>query len=267
MKSGPLVVLLLIVVGVQALILGGQHWRPWQQQAAPTKSSAVKAVMIERVQGSDLKRLTLTAKAAERLDIQTAKVSDQLIVRKRIVPGEVSALPVAPVVTVGVASTGAAVPSGTLVRVPITSDMSTVARDQPVMVLTTSHNAGMAGLQAKAIALPIGVRSDEATKSLYYAVDGSGQTLVAGQRVRVAFALAGSETPRKVIPYAAVLYDATGVAWVYTNPEPLVFVRHRISVDFVEADQVVLLDGPPNGASVVTVGAIELWGSEFFVGH
>ena len=56
-------------------------------------------------------------------------------------------------------------------------------------------------------------------------------------------------------------------ARVGTNPEPLVFVRHRINVDFVEGDQAALLDGPPTGTSVVTVGAVELYGSEFFVGH
>jgi hypothetical protein len=72
---------------------------------------------------------------------------------------------------------------------------------------------------------------------------------------------------RKVVPYAAVLYDARGETWVYTNPEPLVFVRHAIHVEYIRGDQAVLSQGPPVGATVVTVGAAELFGAEFEIGH
>ena len=67
---------------------------------------------------------------------------------------------------------------------------------------------------------------------------------------------------RKVIPYAAVLYDTEGNTWTYSSPEPLVFVRHRIVVDRIEGEMAVLSDGPAAGTSVVTVGAQELYGSE-----
>ncbi len=72
---------------------------------------------------------------------------------------------------------------------------------------------------------------------------------------------------RRVVPASAVLYDAQGDTWVYTNPEPLVFVRERVTVDYIEGDQAVLTDGPPAGTPVVTVGAAELYGTEFGVGH
>lgn len=72
---------------------------------------------------------------------------------------------------------------------------------------------------------------------------------------------------RKVVPYAAVLYDARGETWVYTNPEPLVFIRHAIHVDYIRGDRAVLSQGPPTGAAVVTVGAAELFGAEFEIGH
>jgi hypothetical protein len=71
---------------------------------------------------------------------------------------------------------------------------------------------------------------------------------------------------RKLVPHAAVLYDPKGNTWVYTNPEPLVFVRHPISVDYIDADLAVLSDGPPPGAKVVTVGVAELFGTEFEIG-
>lgn len=69
-------------------------------------------------------------------------------------------------------------------------------------------------------------------------------------------------TLRKVIPYAAILYDAEGQAWTYTNPEPLTFVRARVTVESVTGDLAVLSTGPNVGETVVTVGAAELYGSE-----
>jgi hypothetical protein len=72
---------------------------------------------------------------------------------------------------------------------------------------------------------------------------------------------------RKVVPYAAVLYDAHGDTWVYTSPEPLVFVRHAIHVEYISGDRAVLSQGPPAGTAVVTVGAAELFGAEFEIGH
>lgn len=74
-------------------------------------------------------------------------------------------------------------------------------------------------------------------------------------------------TQRKVVPYAAVLYDAQGDTWVYTSPEPHVFVRHAVSIDYIDGDLAVLSDGPPTGTEVVTVGAAELFGTEFEIGH
>ena len=67
---------------------------------------------------------------------------------------------------------------------------------------------------------------------------------------------------RRVMPYAAVLYDTDGVTWIYTNPKPLVFMRHRVVIDYIDGETVVLSDGPPSGTALVTVGAEELYGSE-----
>src|SRR5438046_3940890 len=41
---------------------------------------------------------------------------------------------------------------------------------------------------------------------------------------------ARGDVARKVVPTSAVLYDAKGKTWVYTNPEGLVFVRHAIRI-------------------------------------
>jgi hypothetical protein len=78
---------------------------------------------------------------------------------------------------------------------------------------------------------------------------------------------AGTSTLQKVIPYSAVLYDSQSNAWVYTNPQPLVYVRQGITIDYFDGDRAVVSEGPTTGTAVVTVGAAELFGTEFEVGH
>jgi hypothetical protein len=73
-------------------------------------------------------------------------------------------------------------------------------------------------------------------------------------------------TLRTVIPYSAVIYDPRGDTWAYTNPEPFVYIRHHITVDFVDGQFAVLGESPPLGTQVVTAGAAELYGAEFGVG-
>jgi hypothetical protein len=70
---------------------------------------------------------------------------------------------------------------------------------------------------------------------------------------------------KTVISYAAILYDASGDTWAYISREPLVFVREQVSVESIDGDRVILTRGPAAGTSVVTVGATELYGTEFGV--
>lgn len=86
------------------------------------------------------------------------------------------------------------------------------------------------------------------------------------ETVRVRSMNAGSRS-RAVVPYASVLYDANGLTWVYTSPESLRFVRQQIQVDYIDGDDAVLTSGPPAGTAVVTVGALQLFGAEFEIGH
>lgn len=132
------------------------------------KTAHGKPAHVERVEGSELSRVTLTPKAAERLDIKTASVSEVAV-------------------------------------------------------------AASAARQA-------------------------GMNTTGGQQ-------------HLVVPYAAVLYDPQGTTWVYTSPAPLVFVRHRIKVDYIVGDLAVLSEGPPVGTTVVTTGGAELFGAEFEIGH
>jgi hypothetical protein len=67
---------------------------------------------------------------------------------------------------------------------------------------------------------------------------------------------------RIIVPYAAVIYDLHGETWLYTNPEPLTFVREIIIIDSIEGDKAILIEGPSLGTEVVTVGVAELFGAE-----
>jgi hypothetical protein len=69
-----------------------------------------------------------------------------------------------------------------------------------------------------------------------------------------------------VLPYAAILYGLNGETWAYTSPDTLTFVRSPITVDYIEGDNVVLVDGPPVGTDVVTVGVAELFGTDTGIG-
>jgi hypothetical protein len=73
---------------------------------------------------------------------------------------------------------------------------------------------------------------------------------------------------RKVaVPYASVIYDTDGNAWVYANPEGLVFERVAITVDSIEGEFAYVSEGPEVGTMVVTVGGAMLYGTEVGVGH
>jgi hypothetical protein len=73
--------------------------------------------------------------------------------------------------------------------------------------------------------------------------------------------------PRAVVPVAALLYDPQGGTWTYTQAEARTFVRHAVKVERMTRDEAVLLEGPPVGTPVVTVGVAELLGVEYEVGH
>jgi hypothetical protein len=70
-----------------------------------------------------------------------------------------------------------------------------------------------------------------------------------------------------LLPYAALLYDASGKTWVYTNPAPRVYQRAPITVTKVEGGVVTAAAGPAAGTTIVTVGAPELFGAEFDTAH
>ena len=77
----------------------------------------------------------------------------------------------------------------------------------------------------------------------------------------------GLVNAQTTVPYSAIIYDAHGKAWVYTETEPLTFVREPVEVLRIVGSRAVLAEGPAAGTRVVRVGAAELYGAELGVDH
>ena len=78
--------------------------------------------------------------------------------------------------------------------------------------------------------------------------------------------VASLPTGRESVPYSAVIYDAEGHSWVFTNHEALSYIKAPITIDRIDGDRAILAEGPPVGTAVVSQGAEELFGVEDGIG-
>lgn len=69
-----------------------------------------------------------------------------------------------------------------------------------------------------------------------------------------------------IMPYSALIYDLNGQTWAYTSPEPYVYLREAVTVEYIEGDEVFLSEGLEVGTTVVSVAAAELYGTETGIG-
>jgi hypothetical protein len=91
-------------------------------------------------------------------------------------------------------------------------------------------------------------------------------TAEGAKRTGLQTAQVNSRAGARVVPYRALLYDAEGRTYVYTSPRPLTFLRQEVTVERIDAGRVYLSDGPRAGTEVVTVGAVEVYGTELEIG-
>ncbi len=221
--------------------------------------------VVEPIAETGLNRVTLTERAAQRLGIQTVALTEEIVTRELMVSGMVEK------------AQAAADAQGLIrVRVPLTAgDMAKVAQGQPARIVTMDdddEDDDDEELEADVLdADDIGDVEDDDdgasnASTLYYQVKAANHNLTPGQGVRVKLSVAGSGDRRLVVPYSALIYDLNGDTWIYISPEPLVFTRHPVTVEYVEGDLAVLLDGPPVGTMVATVGVPELYGADTGIG-
>ena len=91
-------------------------------------------------------------------------------------------------------------------------------------------------------------------------------TADAAQRLDVQTAPVTVVGDRSMVPISAVIIDAEGRRWVYTNPEPQVYLRAELGDVLDEGAESFFDTGPEPGTAVVTVGVPELYGTEFGIG-
>ncbi len=232
-----------------------------------TTKEKVQPSRLEPIEGTNLSRVLLTEKAAERLGIQTAPVREEQILQKLTIGGQViAASDSSGTISASDASVVTAGKKGAvMMRVLLNeNDLNKVDRSQPALVRPLDDGEDFDRETEGWMAEPDEGPADDNPEedALYYVVDDAKHGLAPGQGVMVELTLSGDATQRGVIPYAAVLYDPQGKTWTYTNPGPLTFVREPITVDRIEGDKAFLSDGPAPGTLVVTVGAAELFGAE-----
>lgn len=134
---------------------------------------------------------------------------------------------------------------------------------RPVLVLACAASMGLSGC---ATVKPAATPTSAAASMEKAGADLNKLTLTdkAVERLGVTTVKVekGEGSPLQV-PYGALVYDANGKTWVYTNPEPRTYIRAAVTVDKIADNKVQLRTGPAAGTDVVTVGAAELFGAEF----
>jgi len=245
---------------------------------------AVRHFTLVPIEGTEFNTITLTEKAAERLDIQLDVVREETVTQKQSYAGTVvqsplfeSEAPAPPASVEGSVAPVVLEPSVPTtftelwVRVPlIKSELDELNRDEAALVLPLgdANATGLSVTEKNVDGLSLeslGAGNSQET-SLYFNLEGSDHNFVPGQRVLVELTKQGNGTQKMVVPFGALIYGLHGETWVYTNPEPLIYVRVPVVIDFIDGDNVVFSEGPQAGTSIVVVGAAMLYGAESGVG-
>jgi hypothetical protein len=245
--------------------------------------AAEKAVTFETIQGSPIKRVVLTAKAAERLGIETGAVSEKTIVRTQMFGGQVShplrvemvqknapsfggftAVSARPAAAPVAALSIAPAPGEAWIALTLSpEEWDRIAQDRPARLLPlATREQPKSEVRAELSKLPPVEDPKREMVTVYYVAKATDHGLAPNARLRVELSLKGTGEKHKVVPYSALYYDGKGVPWVYLNPKPLTYERQRVEVERIVGDDALLKDGPPLGTKVVTTGASFLYGAE-----
>jgi multidrug efflux pump subunit AcrA (membrane-fusion protein) len=150
-------------------------------------------------------------------------------------------------------------------RVPVyAGDLARLDAARPAAVRGLG-TASSAALMAQPVTGPPTADPAVATVDRYFALPPAA-SFAPGERVLVELPLRSEEHARTA-PWAAVVYDASGAAWVYACAGERAFRRERIDPLRRAGEQVVFTRGPALAACVASVGAAEIFGSEFEPGH
>lgn len=148
------------------------------------------------------------------------------------------------------------------VRVPVpVGDLTDVDSETDAKVSRLTSRPGETPQKARPVVAPPSANALAATVDRYFEMLNRQNRWVPGERVAVTLRLAGDEQSLTV-PWSAVVQDIHGGTWIYERTRPHVFERRRVLVRRVVEDIAELSSGPPEGTTVVTAGAQELFGAE-----
>lgn len=151
------------------------------------------------------------------------------------------------------------------VRVSVfASDIAAIRRGEPATIRPIGD--GSAARVARAMQAPPSANSVAGTIDLFYAIDNHDRAYRVGQRVAVDLPLAG-QVEGLSVPASAIVRDIHGGEWVYRRTAKDQFVRQRVEVASEAGGRALLARGLTPDAEVVTVGAAELFGTEFGAAH
>jgi cobalt-zinc-cadmium efflux system membrane fusion protein len=147
------------------------------------------------------------------------------------------------------------------VRVPVyVGEVGAVDADVAASVFALNSRPGTAGQSAEPTKAPPSANAAAGTVDLFYTMSNA-HGYSPGQRIGVSLTLKG-EADSLTVPWAAVLFDVYGGAWVYEKTGERTFARQRVVVQYVRDGTAVLRSGPKVGTTVVTAGPAELFGAE-----
>ena len=153
------------------------------------------------------------------------------------------------------------------VRVPLyVSDAHLIARSADANVHAIGDAGGGTSTMARPIAAPPSADANAASVDLYYELPGASRAYQPGERVGITLTLLDRSEKLLIVPLESVLHDMNGGAWVYELTDSLQFTRRRVELVRVANGRAIIARGLTVGASVVTAGAAELFGTEFGAG-
>lgn len=230
----------------------------------PRETRPADHAHVERSDGAAA-TVSLTPRAVERLGLETVPVTREAVVRTVRFVGHVVARS-GP--TVAGTAPGGLVVSSSPAEPPSSASRWVVRLDLGQRELEDLDLEKEAMLLPDRVPVqPQGVFVAGSASSVVFVPSGPATVLLPGQTVELQVPVLGGQGVRAVVPFGALLYDVNGEAWVYTAVGPWTYRRDAVRVAYIDGDRAVLDEAPADGTEIVSVGAIELFGAEFGVGH
>jgi cobalt-zinc-cadmium efflux system membrane fusion protein len=184
--------------------------------------------------------------------------------------GEVLSLSAAPGQTVSAGAPLAEVArvNALWVRVPLfAGDLTTIDATKHARVAALGRESAGPWHDAPRVAGPPSADLGASSVDLYFDLSRAAGRLRPHERVSVQLALAGAANSASAltIPESAVLRDLQGGTWVYEVRAPHVYARRRVELGDASPGGVPVTRGLTANTRIVTVGAAELYGTEFYV--